>query len=111
MKLVKLFAESVRRTGSVSRNHIDEFQGTSAIHLEDQLHGGKKVSECSYLWIDVLIHLPSTVRSFGWQSACPNLDAYISTYCLPIPTGSHEVDNAPHSTDRFGIGQTSVVKY
>ena len=47
MKLVKLFVESVCARSLLQAFMkpwlIVLFQGTSAIHLEDQLHGGKKV--------------------------------------------------------------------
>lgn len=44
MKLVKLFAESV----SLADNNLNQraylyLKGAAAIHMEDQLHGGKKV--------------------------------------------------------------------
>lgn len=50
MKLVKLFAESVQEFlffGIYSLLRMSfHFQGAAAIHMEDQLHGGKKV--CTY---------------------------------------------------------------
>ena len=44
MKLTKLFAESVSSARQEIRSSTHtEIQGASAVHFEDQLHGGKKV--------------------------------------------------------------------
>ena len=57
MKLAKLFAESVRFIGAIGLHlrcpslHLSSIQGVAAFHLEDQLHGGKKVQSLSTLLI------------------------------------------------------------
>lgn len=71
MKMIKLFAES----------------GASAIHLEDQLHGGKKVRRVQILFTWFMADAISmSVWSPSWQSPGPCWNPHLSPHSISFPT-------------------------